>query len=78
MVGFRYYAVRNANRLGVSGYVKNLASGDVEVVASADQESLNEFIDVLKKGPPAARITDIKIDKEPEIKQEFKEFRIKY
>lgn len=76
MVGFRYFTVRNAEQLGVKGYVRNLACGDVEVVAQADSRTLNEFIDIVKKGPPSARVTDAQVDYQSEEK--FSDFSVRY
>jgi acylphosphatase len=79
MVGFRYFAVRNARQLGIKGYVRNLPSGDVEVAAMADPQALEQFIGILRKGPPSARITDIKIEYLSEQNEErFTGFSVKY
>jgi len=36
-VGYRYFALEAAERLGVTGYVRNLATGEVEVHAEAEE-----------------------------------------
>jgi acylphosphatase len=38
-VGYRYFIARTASELGINGYVKNLYSGDVEIVAEGRKES---------------------------------------
>lgn len=43
-VGFRFSAEAIAQELGVEGYVKNLRDGRVELVAEADEKSINEFL----------------------------------
>ena len=43
-VGFRFTAQDLANGLGVSGWVKNLRDGRVEVVAEAEEEVLKDFL----------------------------------
>lgn len=48
-VGFRYKAVDLAESLGVTGWVKNLRDGRVEIVAEAEDALLREFLDKLKK-----------------------------
>lgn len=58
-VGFRYFAERWANRLGISGYVKNCWDGSVEVYAVGDAVSLEEFRSHLAEGPHSARVTNI-------------------
>jgi acylphosphatase len=58
-VGYRYFALRNALRLGVRGWVRNLQDGDVEVHAEASEETLERFRATLAEGPPSSRVTDI-------------------
>jgi acylphosphatase len=48
-VGFRFTAQSLAGRLGVSGWVKNLADGRVEILAEAEEEALQEFLSEIKK-----------------------------
>jgi acylphosphatase len=55
-VGYRYFACREAEALGISGYVRNLPDGSVEVVAEADRERLQAFADRLEEGPPFGRV----------------------
>lgn len=78
MVGYRYYALRNAQRLGIRGYVRNLVSGEVEVVARAEKKLLEKFIQIVKKGPQAALISDVKIDYNPVINEDFLDFNVRY
>ena len=58
-VGFRYFAERRANQLGIVGYVKNCWDGNVEVYAIGDPVSLEEFKGLLAEGPRSARVTNI-------------------
>ena len=60
-VGFRYFAVHAAQRLGISGTVRNTAAGDVEVNASGDEAKLTEFIGELHEGPTAAEVADVRV-----------------
>ncbi|HEX7182697.1 MAG TPA: acylphosphatase [Thermoanaerobaculia bacterium] len=58
-VGFRWFA-RNAGReLGLAGRVRNLRDGRVEVHAAGDPEQLAAFVERLRQGPPASRVTSI-------------------
>ncbi|MGA7949821.1 MAG: acylphosphatase [Thiobacillaceae bacterium] len=52
-----------AERLGVSGWVRNLPDGRVEAVISGDADRLDQLIAWARKGPPMARVTGI--DSEP-------------
>jgi len=56
-VGFRYFAERAAGRLGLGGYVRNLADGTVEVYAIGDPSLLEVFKTQLAEGPRGARVT---------------------
>ncbi|MGM0431356.1 MAG: acylphosphatase [Spirochaetota bacterium] len=56
MVGFRYFAVQQARQHNITGYVRNLSSGDVEIVAEGESEQLDAFLSAVKQGPPAARV----------------------
>lgn len=48
-VGFRFTASNIANELGVTGWVKNLRDGRVEVVAEAEEEVLKDFLDKIRQ-----------------------------
>jgi len=68
MVGFRYYAMRQAEQIGVNGYVRNMPDGGVETVAQGERTIVEEFIRRMEAGPPASRVTstDVKwLDQSP-------------
>lgn len=48
-VGFRYTTKHVAYKYDISGTVKNLDDGSVEIHAIAEEENLNKFIDAIKK-----------------------------
>ncbi len=76
-VGFRYFVVREAEKLGVKGFVKNLYSGEVLIVAEAEKSLLEDFLNKVKVGPIHASVKSFKIDwLEP--KNEFETFEIKF
>jgi acylphosphatase len=56
-VGFRFFTQDTAQRLGVSGWVRNTADGAVEAEAQASPEQLCEFVGALRKGPPIGHVT---------------------
>jgi len=76
-VNFRYHTQKRAKELGITGWVRNLEDGRVEVVAEGDKYAIEEFIRFLKKGPPLAKVLNCEIEKE-EFKGEFKYFEIIY
>ncbi len=56
-VFFRAFVSRQASKLGLAGYVRNLYDGEtVEVVAEGERKRLEELISHLQVGPPAARV----------------------
>ena len=71
-VGYRFFAQDEADRLRLSGWVRNLPTGEVEVVASGPEENLRRLIDRLRKGPTLSRVTGVEVDwSEEEIHEEF-------
>ena len=60
-VGFRFSTVSMARRLGVSGYVRNMPDGSVEVVAEGNADSCEKLIAWLKKGPPGAYVREVSV-----------------
>ncbi len=69
-VGFRYFAERVALRLGVSGYVKNLPDGRVEVYALGTAAQLDALRSELRRGPLLARVDRVD-ENEAEMLAEF-------
>ena len=56
-VFFRTFASRQATKLGLSGYVRNLSTGEaVEVQAEGERKQLEKLIGSLEVGPPTARV----------------------
>ena len=60
-VYYRASAEAEALRLGLSGWVRNRFSGQVEAVASGPRDKVETFIDWAHAGPPAAEVTHIEI-----------------
>ena len=75
-VGFRFTARDVADDLGISGWVKNLRNGQVEVVAEAEEEILKEFLSKINKYF-SGYIKDIDIQWS-NAADEFKDFRIMF
>ena len=74
-VGFRFLTERIAQRFGLVGFVRNLANGDVEVVAEGRRETLDEFLEAIQSGSLGEYITDIDKSWGPPT-GEFTNFRI--
>ena len=58
-VGFRWFAREEARRLGLSGWVMNLPSGEVEVAAGGEASSLNRLRRALEVGPTGANVSGV-------------------
>ena len=75
-VGFRFIVERISLDLGVTGWVKNLANGDVEVIAEADREIVENFLNKIKDYFKRY-IIDVEINT-IETAGEFSDFEIKF
>ena len=64
-VGFRWFTKDVAVREGVTGWVKNLPDGRVELRAQGTKARVETLIEWCRKGPPAARVTAVDVDWEP-------------
>lgn len=76
-VGFRFYTKREADRLGVNGWVKNRPDGTVEIVAQSDKTTLQHFIAAVKTGSPASRVGHVHVDEKPEIRR-YRSFQVRH
>ena len=77
-VGFRYFVVRGAQALGVTGYAYNLPDGRaVEVVAEGERDGLEKLLDRLRTGPAGATVQDVGVNWQ-QATGEFADFRIVY
>ena len=61
-VGYRWFVQKTAQALKLSGWVRNLPDGAVEIVAEGDKNILTAFLDTLKDGHSSAIVTDMKTD----------------
>lgn len=58
-VVFRQYIKQEADKLELKGHVRNLESGEVEVIAEGEDEKVNEMILICKKGPQHSQVKDV-------------------
>jgi acylphosphatase len=71
-VNFRYSAYRQANRLGVSGWARNLPDGRVEAVYEGPGAAVEAMVIWTRQGPEWARVTGMTVhDEEPRGEQGF-------
>jgi acylphosphatase len=60
-VYFRAFTQNKAKQFLVNGYVKNMPDGRVEIIAEADQLTLEKFIEWCHKGPVTARVDQVEV-----------------
>ena len=58
-VGFRYFVVRRAGALGLTGWTRNLPDGRVEVVAKGEADDLGQLETALRSGPRSAHVSTV-------------------
>ena len=76
-VGFRYFVMREAKKLGLNGFVKNLYTGEVLTVVEGEKAIVKEMINKLRVGSIHASVINCKVDWQ-EPKNEFTEFEVKF
>jgi len=60
-VFFRLKTKEEADKLGLTGWVKNNSDGSVECLAQGDKDKLVQLIDWCKKGPEAAKVENVEV-----------------
>jgi acylphosphatase len=76
-VFFRNEIANFAERLGVTGWVRNLSDGRVEALFEGEKEKIEEEIEFCKRGPPGAAVQNLQVKWE-EYTGEFREFNVLY
>ena len=61
-VFFRGTTQREANKMGVTGYAKNLVDGSVEVLACGGEDGVAELLEWLWTGPAMAKVTNVECE----------------
>jgi acylphosphatase len=76
-VAYRYFAEKYAAAYDITGWVRNLFDGSVEVLAEGDRAKLDLFLARLKEGPRMARVEGFDVNWES-FTGEFPDFRITF
>lgn len=71
---YNEYIKKNADLLGLRGYLRNLEDGRVEVFLEGDMKAIAEMLEVCKQGPYNTQIRNI--ERKEERHQDFKDFRV--
>ena len=61
-VGFREYVKKQARKMGVNGWARNLIDRRVEIVAQADEELLKKFVKIASRGPFLAEVKSVSVE----------------
>lgn len=75
-VGFRFFVQREANRLGVGGYARNLYDGRVEVLAVGSPAQLDAMKSALERGPRFSSVSGVREEEAQSSSQYEKRFVI--
>jgi len=62
-VFFRASSQQQAIEYGLSGYARNLADGEVEVLVCGEENDVNRMLEWLNHGPPQAKVEEVKTHK---------------
>jgi acylphosphatase len=58
-VGFRFFLIRRAKALGLTGWVTNRDDGTVEFIAEGSRSALEQLERAAREGPPMARVSAV-------------------
>ncbi len=76
-VSFRSFTKRNADLLGLKGFVKNTDDNHVEVTVEGDKDQIETLIEAMRIGPEKAVVRDVDIEWHP-YSGVFTDFKILY
>ncbi len=74
-VGFRYFTREQAEKLHLTGWVRNTFDGNVEAYAEGSQPELDSWLALLQRGPVSAFVTNIHKEWTP-AQGKFKNFQV--
>jgi acylphosphatase len=60
-VSYRWYAAREATRLGLAGWIRNEPDGSVRAHAEGDDDAVDALVSWCREGPPAARVDGVAV-----------------
>ena len=70
-VGFRYALADEAQGRALTGWVRNRRDGSVEALIAGSEEEVEALIAWARRGPPAARVTDVAVEPAAETPERF-------
>jgi len=75
-VFYRAFAQENAEKLGLTGFVRNMPDDRVETVIEGEEAKIKKLLDILKRGPPGASVDNLDVKWE-EARNDFHGFEIR-
>jgi len=66
-VGYRNWTIWTANALGVTGWIRNVQDGRVEIMASGEDTALTALVEACRQGPQLARVDDVEVQAVGEV-----------
>ena len=75
-VFFRHNTQKVGHKLGLTGFVRNVPNGNVEIIAEGDEEKLEQLIQYCKIGPRWANVENVEVKYE-DSKNEFDSFSVR-
>ncbi len=76
-VGYRHFVWKQAAGRGLRGWVRNEPDGSVRLVAEGSREALESFLEAVRRGPVAARVTDVQVHWGPAAGH-FEDFEVRF
>ncbi len=76
-VNFRYYTQREAQKNGVTGWVRNLPDGSVTAVFEGDEEDVEKMVQWCRNGPSSAQVSEL-IAQPEDYRGEFEAFSVQF
>jgi acylphosphatase len=71
-VGYRHFAIQEATRLGLDGWIRNRIDGTVEILVSGGTKAVEAFVAASMRGPTGARIKNVELhNAEPPAEKGF-------
>lgn len=72
-VGYRNFAITEAKRLSLDGWVRNRFDGTVEILVSGPNAAVETFVGLCMRGPSSARVSNVEMHKaEPPAEKGFR------
>lgn len=75
-VGYRVSFAEEASALSLAGWVRNRFDGSVEACVHGDEAAIDAIVDWAKRGPPAAKVSNVSVEETEEAVPHDGNFRV--